>query len=79
MNIKQALFGKTFLGNGLNRAFSVPENYFWETFLGKIWENLFLGIRKSVFRKFLGKTERILKNDKKEFQGSMSEMEIRKM
>lgn len=65
--------------NGLNRAFSVPENYFWETFLGKIWENLFWGIRKSVFGKFLGKTERILKNDKKEFQGSMSEMEIRKM
>ena len=48
--------------NGLNRAFSVPENNFWETFLGKIWENLFLGIRKSVFGKFLGKTERILKN-----------------
>ena len=67
------------MGNGLNRAFSVPENYFWETFLGKIWENLFLGIRKSDLRKFLGKTERILKNDKKEFQGSMSEMEIRKM
>lgn len=68
-----------FWGNGLNRAFSVPENNFWETFWGKIGENLFWGIRKSVFGKFLGKTERILKDDKKEFQGSMSEMETRKM
>ena len=72
--IKKPVFGK-WLKQGI---FSSRKLFLGNVF-GKILENLFLGIRKSVFRKFLGKTERILKNDKKEFQGSMSEMEIRKM
>ena len=74
---KNHVFGKhfwerLFWESRINRAFLLPKNDFWENVLAGFFGKILFEDPGACFWEIFGRTERTIKNGKKEFQGSLS-------